>query len=396
MQSVYLISNVNNGGKTYLEYLLPALNALRNHYNCIVLQTNIVGISKFEAEQFLGCPVEEVGLDDIGKLKSQVIISNDASIGKLLDESNFTIFIAHGNVGMPLADVYYCSGWTSYWDVIVSSSRSLFDLIKTGMYYFRRDRVALRLELEPDRSRTDLRNTSAVSVLPIKIPDMFSAPPEFRCMSEEYVVGLLPTQIGICPSGASLFENMEVVINSVKSQIPHAKIIFRPYMTDFDRPYVKELCEQLARYPWVSIDDTKGSSKDFYRICDTIITDASSGGVSFMLNTCKLPIYYVPVGHDSSPIVEAWLEQMEGLLPIAKNGDELKDMVLGFKLLTSEQKYFIYKKFYDSEYSGLHHPDEVFLELVENRHESRFRYCVIDSFGGAHDNFISDPERALQ
>lgn len=396
MKSVYLISNVDNGGKTYLEYLLPALNALRHQYNCIVLQTSITGVSKLEAEKFLGCAVEEVRLDYIEKLKSQIVISNDASVGKFLDESNFSIFIAHGNVGMPLKDVYYCSGWTSYWDAIVSSSRSLFDLIKTGLHLYRQDRGALRLSSELDRLRTDLRNTSAVSVLPIKIPEVFSAPPEFRCPSEEYVVGLLPTQIGICPIGASLFENMEVVVNSVKSQIPHAKFIFRPYMTDFERAHVKELCEQLARYPWISIDDTRGSSKDFYRICDTIITDASSGGVSFMLNTCKLPIYYVPVGHDSNPIVKAWLDQMEGLLPIAKNGDELKDMVLGFTLLTSEQKHFIYKKFYDSEYSGLHHPDEVFLELVQNQHESRFRYCAIDSFGGVHDGLISDPERARQ
>ncbi|MFL1524394.1 hypothetical protein [Pseudomonas sp. O230] len=361
-----------------------------------MLQTNIVGISKFEAEQFLGCPVEEVGLDYIAKLRSQIIISNDASVGWLLDESNFSIFIAHGNVGMPLRDVYYCSGWTSYWDAIVSSSRSLFDLIKTGLHLFRQDRGALRLEPEEGRARTDLRNTSAVSVLPVKIPEAFSAPPEFRCTSEEYVVGLLPTQIGICPSGASLFENMEVVVNSVKSQIPQAKIIFRPYMTDFEHPYVKELCEQLARYPWISIDDTRGSSKDFYRICDTIITDASSGGVSFMLNTCKLPIYYVPTVHGSNPIVEAWLDQMEGLLPIAKSGDELKDMLLGFKLLTPEQKYFIYKKFYDSEYSELHHPDEVFLDLVQQQHETCFRYCLVDSLGGAHGKLINNPASLAQ
>ncbi|WP_253911918.1 hypothetical protein [Pseudomonas sp. CVAP len=133
MKNVYLISNVNNGGKTYLEYLLPALNALREKYNCIVLQTKTVGISKHEAEQILNSPIEEVELTFIATLRSQTVISNDASIGRLLDESNFGIFIAHGNVGMPIDDKYYCSDWTSHWDAIVSSSRSLFDLIKAGL-----------------------------------------------------------------------------------------------------------------------------------------------------------------------------------------------------------------------------------------------------------------------
>ncbi|MGF6090699.1 hypothetical protein [Pseudomonas sp. 18173] len=396
MRNVYLISNVNNGGKTYLEYLLPALNALRSQYNCIVVQTNTTGLSKVEAEQFLGYPVTEVGLDFFLSLKSEIVISNDAWVGRLLDESNFGIFIAHGNVGMPLRDKYYCSELMSYWDAIVSSSRSLFDLIKTGLKLYRQDRHSLLLTNEFSTSRTDLRKTSAISIRPVKTPETFSSPPGFLRAPGVYVVGLLPTQIGICASGASLFENMAVVINSVKSQIPHARFILRPYMTDFERPFVREVCDQLAQYSWITIDETEQSSKDFYRQCDTVITDASSGGVSFMLNTCRLPIYYVPNANDDHPIVSAWLDQMGGLLPIANTGEVLKAMVGEIQSLPPEAHFLMYKDFCEKEYGELHHPDQVFQELVQNQHESRYRYCVIGSAGEVGTALIKDQPSVQQ
>jgi hypothetical protein len=394
MKKVYLISNVKQGGKTYLEYLRPALNALRSHYDCVVLQTNNVGISRVEAEQLLNHPVEEVTLDFIVKIKSHVVISNDGWVARILDDSNFAIFIAHGNVGMPAKDQYYFSELLSYWDAIVSSSRSISDLVKTGLQLYRPDRHAGLAGNATKTLRSEFRKTNIISVLPVKIPKSFKAAPDIQRVPDKCVVGLLPTQVGICPSGASLYENMGVVINSIKSQIPHAQFILRPYMTDFTRPYVSEVCEQLSQYPWITIDTTKGSSQDFYQQCDKLITDASSGGVSFMLNTCKLPIYYVPETHESHPIVTAWLEQMQSLLPIARSGDDLKDLILGLDLITPEQSYAIYKKFYESEYGEREHPDEVFLDLVQQQHDSDFRCFVIDAWGKASE--FEDQTSSLQ
>jgi hypothetical protein len=396
MQNIYLVSSVNNGGKTYLEYLLPALNALRGKYKCVVLQTKNVGVTQYEAEKILNCSVVEIELNFFLSLKSQIVISNDALIGRLLDESNFAIYIAHGNVGMPLDDKYYCANLMAYWDAIVSSSRSLFDLIKTGMKLYRQDRHSLRLASEGRAFRTDLRKTRTISTLPVKIPDGFSAPPNFLREPGEYVVGLLPTQIGICSSGASLYENMAVVINSVKSQVAHARFILRPYMTDFESPYVKELCEQLSPYPWISIDETEQSSKEFFRQCDTVITDASSGGVSFLLNTCRLPIYYVPNANGDNPIVKAWLDQMGGILPIANTGDVLKAMIGEIESLPPEAHFLMYKDFCEKEYSELHHPDEVFLELVQKQHESRYCYCVIGAGGEISSGLIKESESVQQ
>jgi|GEM_PF-2715606 len=384
MKSVYLLNNVQNGGKTYLEYLLPALNALRHRYNCIVLNTRLTGVSKYEAEQALGYPVEDVEVEFIVRLKSQVIISNDAFIGRAIDESNFAVFISHGNVGMPIKDKHYASSLMSFFDAIVAPSRSFFALLKDGMRLYRQERhEGLPLRLTAQRS--DLRRTSAISTLPVKIPAILETPPEFPRRHDSYVVGILPTQKGICPDGASLFENMVEVINAVKAQVPHATILLRPYMTDFEHPFIKEMCEQLSRYPWIEIDETKGRSDEFYRRCDTIITDASSGGVSFMLNTCRLPIYYVPADSASHPVVNAWLQQMDSHLPIARNGDELKELLHGFSLLAPEQHYAIYRKFHECEFGGFHHPEEVFLELVEMQHESRFRYFEMAATGEVHE-----------
>ncbi|MDZ3993769.1 hypothetical protein [Pseudomonas sp. Teo4] len=382
MKNIYLINNVQNGGKTYLEYLLPPLKALRDKYNCIVLTTKLTGVTKSEAEQTLGHPVEEVELDYIVQLNSQVIISNDAFIGRALDESNFAVFISHGNVGMPIKDKYYASSLMSLFDAIVSPSRSFFALLQKGLQLYRHDRNTF-LSFDYKTLRSDLRKTSAISTLPVKIPEILNSPPAFLRTPGKYVVGILPTQKGICPSGASLFENMVEVINAVKAQVPHASIILRPYMTDFEHPYIKEMCEQLSQYPWIKIDETKGRSEEFYRQCDTVITDASSGGVSFMLNTCRLPIYYVPSDSESHPIVNAWLEQTGNFLPIAKNGNELKDLLHGFELLSPEQHYAIYKAFYESEFGGFHHPEEVFQDLVEKQHDSVFCYFAMAANGDA-------------
>ncbi|VVO28313.1 hypothetical protein PS691_04733 [Pseudomonas fluorescens] len=95
-------------------------------------------------------------------------------------------------------------------------------------------------------------------------------------------------------------------------------------------------------------------------------------------------------------MVTAWLEQMDSFLPIAKDGDEIKDLLLGFELLTPEQSYLIYKKFYDSEYSELHHPDEVFQDLVQKKHESSFCHFVIDSLGTVNECEIEDQQSVLQ
>ncbi|KAB0494838.1 hypothetical protein SAMN05216558_0980 [Pseudomonas vancouverensis] len=389
MQNVYLISDVNNGGKTYLEYLLPALNALRDDYHCIVLQTPTTGVSQQEAQSILKCPVEEVELSFFQTLKSEIVIANDAYVARLLDDSNFCIFIAHGNVGMPLRDKYYCAELMSYWDAIVSSSRSLFDLIGTGLKLYRQDKQSGRLTSMFETSRSDLRKTSLVSLLPVKVPENFSAPPDFQRTPGEYVVGLLPTQMGICESGASLFENIADVINSVKSQIPHARFILRPYMTDFESPYVQEICEQLAPYDWITLDTTGQSSKAFYRQCDTVITDASSGGVSFMLNTCRLPVYYVPNANDGHPIVTAWLDQMGGLLPIANNGEVLKAIIGEIESLPPQAHFLMYQDFCEKEYSGLQHPDQVFLELVQQQHQSRYRYGVVGPAGDVNTGLIN-------
>ncbi|KHL76021.1 hypothetical protein PpSQ1_02185 [Pseudomonas putida] len=384
MKSVYLLNNVQNGGKTYLEYLLPALNALRQRYNCTVLNTKLTGVSRYEAEQALGYPVEDVEIDFIVRLRSQVIISNDAFIGRAIDESNFAVFISHGNVGMPIKDKHYASSLMSFFDAIVAPSRSFFALLKDGMQLYRKERhESLPFPLAAVRS--DLRRTSAISTLPVKIPTILDTPPDFTRRHGNYVVGILPTQKGICPDGASLFENMVDVINAVKAQVPHASVILRPYMTDFEHPFIKEMCEQLSHYPWITIDDTKGRSDEFYQRCDTIITDASSGGVSFMLNTCRLPVYYVPADCASHPVVNAWLQQMDNHLPIARNGDELKELLHGFALLNPEQHYSIYRKFHESEFGGFHHPEEVFLELVEMQHESRFRYFEMSDHGEVNE-----------
>jgi len=381
MKTIYLISNVNDGGRTYLEYLLPALNALRNQYNCIILQTSTTGISKQEAEQLLNYPVQEVDLLFIAQLESQIIISNDAIIGVLVDDSNFSIFIAHGNVGMPVKDKHYFAEVTSYWDVIVSSSRSLSELINAGLQLYRHERNDSSIPFNRKSRRSDLRTTTTVSTLPVKIPAPLTFVSELRKTSEKYTFGLLPTQIGICPDGASLYECMGPVINTVKAQIPQASFILRPYMTDFDHPYVKEMIQQLSVHPWISIDNTRQSSKEFYQRCDTIITDASSGGVSFMLNTGRLPVYYVPQAGDDNAIVKTWLAKMGGYLPIARNSDELKDLLFGFELLKDEQRYSIYKKFYESEYSGQFYPNEVFQDLVQKKHESVYGHSSIDALG---------------
>jgi hypothetical protein len=62
--------------------------------------------------------------------------------------------------------------------------------------------------------------------------------------------------------------------------------------------------------------------------------------------------------------------------------------------LTPEQNYSIYKKFYESEYGGRHHPEEVFQNLLQKNHDSDFCYFVIDSVGKIDE--IVDQNSVLQ
>ena len=74
-------------------------------------------------------------------------------------------------------------------------------------------------------------------------------------------------------------------------------------------------------------------------------------------------------------------EDAEEFRPERWEGDELKDMVLGLSSLSPEDSYYIYKKFYQAQYSDRPLPQDVFHDLIEHQHESRFCQVSIDSFG---------------
>lgn len=110
------------------------------------------------------------------------------------------------------------------------------------------------------------------------------------------VIGLLPTFPETIVQGISLFDNIDKLLTALLQNFPLAKIILRPYI--FNPSISSEVFELLnifsANVTNFKIDNSGQSSNDFYNQCDILISDGSTGGITYLLNKAMPPIYYIP------------------------------------------------------------------------------------------------------
>jgi hypothetical protein len=331
---VAAINDVLNGGETLLDYIKFAIAGLPENCRVTVLQTpkQKVGLSPRETEAILGRPVTEItSYTQLTQLKDiDVVISNDSAATRYLDDTIFSILISHGSAPYPATSDYYFAAHTSYWDAVLFSSRASLEMASNGLNLFRKHRRALDLHQDPGAIRSDIRKTYLCHIAPIKKPGIRhlapSATQQGSAPSEAgpLVIGLMPTGLGAMRPGMGLY-SATGLLDTIIAAFPTAKIIFRPHPSNIPDPVFQPILAGLARFKGVvEVDLSAKSSLNFYQECDVLITDGSTGGVSYMLAKKKPPIYYLPqYATIDDPVIGWFADAMAGKVMLAGSLPEL-------------------------------------------------------------------------
>jgi len=379
------INNVKDGGQTYLNYLKFALDHLPAFCSPTVFQTGVVGLAKNEAEEFLGREVVEVDsynvFSNFSSLDFDFILSNDAYVGRLIDEAIKTVFISHGSAPMPANSEYCFSDWTGYWDFILGASKSGMKMAANGLSKYRRDRRNLIISIAKEAIRTDVRTTFLCPIPPLKKTHMFTQPVEIT-PSRDFFVGILPTALGAIREAAAIYRHLEGIIAGILGEFPNATIIFRPYPLDAQRQDIRQVINIMKTTGRVEIDVSGANSTDFYDRCDVLITDGSTGGMSFMLRKTTPPIYFLPenaVANDQ--IVQWFFGFVNTTALVAGSLEQLNERIEQCRVMTASERFNFYKT-YCSEDLFLERTkqeclEEVFLSSIRN--PDQFMY--VDSGG---------------
>jgi hypothetical protein len=381
---IALINNVHNGGETYLAYLKFAIESLPEHCEVQVIQgpRERVGISPEQTAAFLGLPVTEApNYAVLGDLQNvDVVISNDAFVGRFFDDSIFAIYISHGNSAMPANSEHYYAEETAFWDALLVSSKAALEMVARGIGLYRCRRKSQAIPMAPNAIRSDVRKTLLCPIAPLKRP-RFSAEvaeqlPEGRPEGRPggAVIGILPTSPHAIRPGASLYNSLGI-IEAIKGAFPTKKVVFRPYMTDRAHPQIKDLVEKLKLFPQlVDVDLSGKSSTAFYDDCDVMITDGSTGGVSFMLHGGMPPIYYLPQALvDSDRIVSWFVEAVKGRVLLAHSIPELVACISRCLTMSHQECVAFFQNFCAQDLFLEQSNTEVFTQLVDpSRREASF------------------------
>lgn len=250
-----------------------------------------------------------------------------------------------------------------------------------GMSLYRKNRKSLSIKMDPVSIRSDVRKTYFCPVSPIKKPE-FSI--DGLCEGEsggfndkEFTIGILPTSVNAVRPGVSIYNSLNI-ISEIRSAFPESKIVFRPYPADVAIPEIKMLVDGLVSHGDGFIIDVDGrKSADFYKECDVIITDGSTGGVSFMLSRGTPPIYYIPQKVvDRDLLVQWFVSAMEGKVHIACSVPELIRLIGECKFMTAGERLGFYDRYCNSElWMDISNNEAVSVLIDPDIRESRF-VCV--------------------
>jgi hypothetical protein len=331
---IALINSVQQGGSTYLGYLVPFVRSF------VKLGINFTfynmpdrsGISNESVQQIIGNEVFSAEMRDIPFLNADLVLSNDAYIGRLFDDHTESIFVTHGTSPMPISDPYYCSGWTAYWDGLICTSTTGIRLGEIGLSEYRKDRKKLKIPTPQDALRSNLRSTCFYQLAPLKVERLFDLAPtqlsgnDSAHERDRLIVGLLPSDSGIAKEN-SLYRNLSKVCSEIKNVVPYAKLILRPYPSDFSNPEFWNYIENNKFLEQLEVDDPKIVNDVFFSRCDLVVTDVSTGGVSFMIRRGRPVIFFLPKLGDT--VVERfWYAEMQGSVFISTSTKDLHDQLV--------------------------------------------------------------------
>lgn len=317
MKKIALFNSVYKSGKTYLNYLTPIAKILQEQldYEFDVFQPpeDFCNLTIEESEQILNHkvlplqrnlaepnPVLSINVEPLQTY--DIVITNGASISRLFNENIFVIVTNHGFAPMPLRNVIQHADALSFNDLILCYGKSSWQQVKFCLQTLRNQYVYKQHKRIANR-KTFLANTFPLKLdftnFHEKLNNIFEN--KNQNLVEKYntgnlVIGLLPTSPETIVQGISLFDNIDKLLTALLQNFPLAKIILRPYI--FNPSISSEVFELLnifsANVTNFKIDNSGQSSNDFYNQCDILISDGSTGGITYLLNKAMPPIYYIP------------------------------------------------------------------------------------------------------
>jgi len=158
--------------------------------------------------------------------------------------------------------------------------------------------------------------------------------------------------------------------------LPKAFVILRPYPLDLSNAIVAKVIAQINDK--VQIDDSCSASDLFYSKCHLIITDVSTGGVTFMLRRGCPAIYYLPAIGNSS-VEKQWLKEMQDYIFVATSSETLKSQITKAKEMFGDPIRSVAKNFAYKEYGGKHIDQFVERFINSRQNQDIFKSCAAKS-----------------
>lgn len=382
-KAILLLNGVTDGRETYTEYLRQVSLSLPEDAEAVVINIpSLTNISGDRVSQIVNRPTQDIEMSALPQLSGKdfnLVISNEAAIGRFIDTSIRTVFIGHGSSAMPVTNPYVFGDFLSHFDVVAVACHSAMKMSAEGMSLFRSERRRLKVNSLSPAIRSDLRHTCFMPTFPMKKEGLHTEI-QAKVPKKDFTIGLLPTALAVIPQEASLFNNLPQIIMALSERFPKCKIVFRPYPADSHKPVVKQLCETIMRKTSVTVDLTGRSSSEFYDQCDLVITDGSTGGVSFMLRKTVPPIYFMPHAALNTPGTRRFVDLLGGCLPMAHDVSQLLKHIRNLTTAKPEKLFGYYKDYCNKELFIKKTQAEYFSDILNENLEVE-NAVLVDAYG---------------
>jgi len=247
-----------------------------------------------------------------------MMLLDDCGPGPVLPDSVKIVLINHGSFPVATHQTFFFGNMTSYFDFVLSSSRSYSRTMADGIRKFR---TACEAEMEQTGApqihaqsavpaRSWKRRTHVVPLGSPKTDPYFSggpvAAPQCKCLVfAPTATSVLPPEYASCLRAAQIIERL-------LNELPDYRIVFRPFPLDRDHEITRETVARFHERANFVADLDGGPTRDLYRNSTVFLTDGSSGGFSFMAATRRPAVFLLPeVPSDTLPYINAFAEACE-------------------------------------------------------------------------------------